>query len=141
MRAALTPRSLRPRRDAACVNGRDISEDAHFDVLRREAANRHQSRGLCQELLLVDQRSVRVRTQEILGQDLVEALHIAVLYRMDVVAVERGQRIKVALGRSVCLHGTSQKNRPKKSLSEKLLAHEDTVVAGLGAASRLFITD
>src|ERR1700737_199467 len=75
------------------------------------------------------------------GQDLVEALHIAVLHRMDVVAVERGQRIKVALGRSVCLHGTSQKNRPKKSLTEKLLAHEDAVVSGLGAASGLLITD
>src|ERR1700736_6365152 len=31
-----------------------------------------------------------------LGQDLVEPLHIAILHRMDVVAVERGQRIEIA---------------------------------------------
>ena len=39
--------------------------------------DRHRSRGLCKELVLVDQRPVGVRVQEILGQDLVEARHIA----------------------------------------------------------------
>jgi hypothetical protein len=43
--------------------------------------------------------------QEILGQDLVEPLHIAILHRMDVVAVERGQRIKVASRGCVDLDG------------------------------------
>jgi hypothetical protein len=80
----------------ARVNDRDIAEDADFDVLRREAADRDRSSGLCQELLLVDQRPVRVRTQEVVGQDLIEPPDIAMLHGMDVIAVERSQRIKVA---------------------------------------------
>jgi len=121
----------------ARVNDSDIAENAHSDFLRREVPDRDRSSGLCQELLLVDERPIRVRAQEVFGEDLLEPLHIAVLHRMDVVAVERGQRFKVAC---VCLRGTSQR-RPTKSLSAKLLAHEDAVIAGLGAASRLFITD
>src|SRR5437016_56574 len=55
-----------------CVDDRDITENAHFDVLRREAADRHWSSGLCKELLLVDQRPVGVRAQEVLGEDLLQ---------------------------------------------------------------------
>src|SRR5438067_2079283 len=58
------------------------------------------------------------------SQDLVEALHIAVLHRMDVVAVEGSQRVNVGLGRTVCVHGTLSKP-PTILLSTKLLAHED----------------
>ena len=106
--APIPPFAIRCGAAGARVNDRDIAKNAHLDVLRREAADRNRSRGLCQELLLVDQRPVRVRAQEILGQDLVEALHIAVLHRMNVFAVERSQRANVGLGLSVCLHGTSQ---------------------------------
>src|SRR6266446_8296377 len=91
----------------AGVDDRDISENAYFDILHCEAADRHRTRGLCKELVPVDERSVGVRAQEILGQDFVEPLYITMLHRMDVVAVERRQRIKVALGCGVCLHGTS----------------------------------
>src|SRR5271156_3573345 len=89
----------------ARVNDRDISENAHADFLHREATDRHRSSGLCEKLFLVDERPVWVRAQEILGQDLVEPLNIAMLHRMDVVAVERSQRIKVASGGRVCVHG------------------------------------
>src|SRR5271169_410443 len=98
----------------ARVNDRDISENANSDILHREAADRHRSCSLCEELLLVDERPVGVRAQKIFGQDLPEPLHIAKLHRMDVVAVERGQRIKVAsrscVGLHWCLHRTF-KNR------------------------------
>jgi hypothetical protein len=87
----------------------DITENAHFDVLRREAADRHWSRGLCKKLALVDQRPVGVRTQKVVSQDLVETSDIAVLDRLDVVAVERSQRVNVGLGRCVCLQVTLSK--------------------------------
>ena len=45
----------------ARVNDRNISENAHFDFLRREATDRDRSSGLCEELVLVDERPVRVR--------------------------------------------------------------------------------
>src|SRR5712691_12199040 len=69
----------------ACVDDRDISENAHLDFVHRKTADRHRSSGLCEELFLVDERPVRVRAQEVLGQDLVEPLYIAMLHRMDVV--------------------------------------------------------
>ena len=50
-----------------------------------------------------------VRTQKVVGQDLVEPSDIAVLDRLDVVAVERSQRVNVGLGRCVCLQGTLSK--------------------------------
>jgi hypothetical protein len=37
-----------------CVDDRDISEDAYFDILCFEARDRHWSRGLRKELVLVD---------------------------------------------------------------------------------------
>ena len=64
----------------SCVDDRDISENAHFNILRSEAANRHRSCSLCEELFLVDERPVGVGAQEILGQDLVEPLHITMLH-------------------------------------------------------------
>jgi hypothetical protein len=39
----------------------------------------------------VDQRAVRKRTQEVVGQDLLEAADVRVLHRTDVVLVERDQ--------------------------------------------------
>src|ERR1700738_1335255 len=64
----------------ASVDDRDISKNAHFDILHREAADRDRSSGLCEELVLVDERPVWVRAQKILGQDLVEPLYIAMLH-------------------------------------------------------------
>ncbi len=92
-----------------CVDDRDISEKAHFDILCFEARDGQWSRGLCKKLGLVDQRPVGVRTQKVVGQDLVEPSDIAVLDRLDVVAVERSQRVNVGLGRCVCLQGTLSK--------------------------------
>src|SRR5260370_35860861 len=89
----------------ARMNDRDISENAHPDFVGREAGDRHRSSGLSEKLFLVDERPVGVRAQEILGQDLVEPLNIAMLHRMDVVAVECDQRIKPASCGSVGLHG------------------------------------
>jgi hypothetical protein len=68
----------------ARVNDRDISENAHSDFLYREATDRDRLSGLCQELVLIDERPVRVRAQEVLGQNLVEPPHIAMLHRMNV---------------------------------------------------------
>ena len=42
------------------VNDRDISEDAHSDLLHRKTTDCHRSSGLGQELLLVDERPIRV---------------------------------------------------------------------------------
>src|SRR5260370_2451645 len=78
----------------ARMNDRDISENAHPDFVGREAGDRHRSSGLSEKLFLVDERPVGVRAQEILGQDLVEPLNVAMLYRMDVVAVVRAHNIK-----------------------------------------------
>src|ERR1700730_14305654 len=89
----------------ARVNDSDIAENAHSHFLRREVTDPDRSSGLCKELALVDERPVGVRTQEVLGQDLIEPLHIAMLYRMDTVAVERGQRIDISSRGCVSLHG------------------------------------
>jgi hypothetical protein len=47
------------------VNDRNISENAHTDVVGREATDRHRSSGLCQKLFLVDKRPVWIRAQEV----------------------------------------------------------------------------
>jgi hypothetical protein len=47
----------------ARVNNRDISEDADFDFLRRETADRQRSSGLSKELL-GDERSVRLERRK-----------------------------------------------------------------------------
>src|SRR5215472_11712630 len=39
----------------ACMDDRSISQKAHFDFLRSEAADHHRSRRLCKELVLVDE--------------------------------------------------------------------------------------
>jgi hypothetical protein len=70
--------------------------------------------------------------RKILGQDLVEPPHIAMLHRMDVVAVERSQRIKVALGCRVRLHG-----RPMGFRVSGLIGPHEKVIAVLRAASCL----
>jgi hypothetical protein len=59
--AAMPLRAVRRGVTGACVDDRDISKYAHFDFLRHKAADRHRSRGLRKELVLVDERSVRVR--------------------------------------------------------------------------------
>jgi hypothetical protein len=87
------------------VDDRDIAEEADADVVDGEAADRHRPRGLCQELLAVDERAVGVGAEEIPGQDLVEAAHVAVLHRGDVVAVERGQYLEIAAGRVIRCRG------------------------------------
>src|SRR5262249_13337841 len=99
----------------ACMDDRSISQNAHFDFLRSEAADHHRPRRLYKKLVFVDERSVGVRALEIFGQDLVKPSDIAVLYRMDVFAVERGQRINVAVGCSVCLHVCSLGFRGSRS--------------------------
>jgi hypothetical protein len=63
----------------ARVNDRDIPEDAHFDVPCREAAYRHRSCGLCKELVLIDERPVEVRAQEIVGLDLLRDAQLSIL--------------------------------------------------------------
>src|SRR5713101_4502124 len=62
-------------------------------IRRLTRSRRHQL------LAIAHERPVGVRAQEVLGQDLVEPPHIAVLHRMDVVAVERHQRIEIATDR------------------------------------------
>jgi hypothetical protein len=74
----------------------DVAQDAHADVVRGEAADRHRPRGLLEELALVEQRSVRVRAEEIVGEDLAEPSHVAMLHGRDVVPIERDQRLEVA---------------------------------------------
>ena len=45
----------------ARVDDCDISENAHPDFVGRKAADRHRSSGLCEELVLIDERPVGVR--------------------------------------------------------------------------------
>src|SRR6201998_3399517 len=103
--AAISLLPIRRGVAGARVNDRDISENSHADFLPREATDRHRSSGLCEKLFLVDERAVGVRAQEILGQDLVGPLHIPMLHRMDVDALERSQHIKVASGGRIRVHG------------------------------------
>jgi hypothetical protein len=44
-------------------------------------------------------------TQEVLGEDLGEAANVAVLHRMDVIAVQREQRVAVTLAGRQRWHG------------------------------------
>ena len=49
-----------------------------------------------QEGRAIDERAVGIAAQEVVGEDLVEALHVALLDGIDVVAVELGQRLQIA---------------------------------------------
>ena len=79
----------------AGMDDRNLAEDADPHVVDRQAVDRHRPGRLLQKRRLIDQRPVRVGAQEIVGQDLLEAPHVAVLHRVDVVAVERQQHVEV----------------------------------------------
>src|ERR1700712_1831395 len=91
----------------AGVNDGNIAEQADPDILRDKEADRHRLCCLCQELSLVEKRAVRVRAQEIVGQNVLEALYVALLNRCDVIAVQRNQRVMIALHGGVGLHWRS----------------------------------
>ena len=55
--------------------------------------------GLLQEAGAVDDRAIRVAAKKILREDLIEALYVAILYGIDVVAIERDERVVVVHGK------------------------------------------
>ena len=62
-------RVARPR-----VDDRDVADDPHVHVVRLEIRDRDRLRRLLEKRCAVDQRPVRVRAQEVVREDLVEAL-------------------------------------------------------------------
>jgi len=82
------------------VDDRDVVEQAYVDVVRSEISDRDRPCGLLEEAGAIDQRAVRVGADEVVGEDLVESLNVAVLDRVDVVAVEGDQRLQI-----LCLGG------------------------------------
>ena len=80
------------------MHDRDVAHQADVDVMRSEIANRDRLRGQLEEPLAIDERSVGHRAQEVVGEDLVEALDVAFLHRRDVVGVETRQHLEVVFG-------------------------------------------
>src|ERR1700736_1732387 len=81
----------------ARIDDREMIHDAGEYFLGLEALDRHGLRGLFEESRTVDQRAVRIAAVEFRREDLVEALHVAVLNRIDVVGVERRERVVIGL--------------------------------------------
>jgi hypothetical protein len=62
---------------------------ANFDIVSDGIPDRHRHRGLFQESGTVDKRFAGVGAVKIPRQNFVEAFDVRILYRGDVVAVER----------------------------------------------------
>src|SRR6185312_14947243 len=113
----------------AVDDGGVLAEEAHAHIAGGEAGDRHRTRRLLEELPLVDERAVGIGAQEILGENLVEAVHVALLHRADIIGVERRQRVEVGALDRICAHGLfslahrcsggrSMMRRPAKTSSE-----------------------
>jgi hypothetical protein len=87
------------------VDNGDVAKQADQHVMRLQIGDRHRLRGLRQKAGPVEQRAVGVGTVKLLGQQLVEAAHIAMLHRGDVVVIERVQRVEIGLGSRTGGHG------------------------------------
>jgi hypothetical protein len=81
----------------AGVDEGDVAEQPDLHVLGDEAADRHRLRGLRQKLRAVYQRAVRVRAKEVIGQKLVEPIHVSTLHGRNIVVVQPLQRVEVRL--------------------------------------------
>src|SRR5690348_6980119 len=67
----------------AVDDGDVLAEEAYAHVAGDKSGDRHRARGLLEELRLADERAVGIGAQEILGEELVEAAHVALLHRAD----------------------------------------------------------
>jgi len=74
------------------VNGRDVPHEANINIVRLEVRNRDGARGLGEEGGTVNQDAVRVAAQEVIGQHLIDAAHVAALHRADLILVQNAQR-------------------------------------------------
>src|SRR6185437_989477 len=79
----------------AAMDNRKIAEDADFDLVGDQIFDRHRHGGLLEEASAIDQRFVRIGAVEILRQNLVEPLDVAILHRGDIVAVQHGEFVEV----------------------------------------------
>src|SRR5262249_16007714 len=89
----------------APMDDREITQQADSHVLGHEPADRHRLRRQLEKLGLVEQRAVRNRAHEVVGQNLLEKLHITLLHRREKAEVQRGRLIENALRIRVRLHG------------------------------------
>src|SRR5262249_40858910 len=89
----------------ARMDDREIIQQADSHVLGHKPADRHRLRHQVEIFGLVEQRAVGSRAHEVVGENLVETLHIPLLHRRHKVAVQVGQRIEIALLIGVRLHG------------------------------------
>jgi hypothetical protein len=92
-RGAVGPGVGRPRVDQG-----DVAHDPDDHVPGLETGDPHRTAGLDQEGRPVQERPVGVGAHEVLGQDLVEAAHVGLLDRSDVLAVEVLQRVEIGGG-------------------------------------------
>jgi len=60
-----------------------------------KAGNRHRTRGLFEKGRASDQRTVRVAAQEIITENFIETIDVGILYRRDVVAIERKKGVVI----------------------------------------------
>src|SRR4051794_39970338 len=88
----------------ARMDDREITQQSDSHILDHKPADRHRLRRQLEKLGLVEQRAVRSRHHEVVGQNLLETLHIPVLHRREKVEVQGGQSIEIALRIRVHLH-------------------------------------
>jgi hypothetical protein len=79
----------------ASVDDGNIAEQADLNIVGNETADCYRSRRLCQELCLVNERTIRVRAEKVVSQDFLEAPDIAALHRRNVIAVQHSQNLVV----------------------------------------------
>src|SRR4029077_10234970 len=83
----------------AAVDDGDVVEHPDRHVHAVETLDCDRLRGLLEEAGPVDDRAIRVAAKKVLREDLIEALYVAILYGIDVVAIERDERVVVVHGK------------------------------------------
>ena len=87
------------------MNNRDVSQDAYHHVVRRKMRDLYRHRRILQECFPVLERSIGLRTQEVVAQDFLESQDIAGLHRSNVIVVEVKKMVEIRFQSGLSLHG------------------------------------
>src|SRR6516162_2054322 len=115
----------------ARMEDREITQQADAHVLGHKPADRRRLRHQLEILGLVEQRAVGSRDHEVVGENLLETLHIPLLHGRDKVAVQGGQRFEIALRVHVRLHGYLLRSSAFSSSVKYLVSKSPSFTPGL----------
>src|SRR5260370_11695002 len=103
--AAVTGTAVRQGVGGSRMNDRDVSHDAHVDVVGFEIGDFHGHGGVLQECFAVQKRSVRLGAEKVVGQNFLETRYVGGLYGTNVIAVEVQKTVEIGLQSRRGVHG------------------------------------